>query len=481
MHRPETELRHSNIPPGVRSTRRLVAYLLRATRLRIREDAVGRERLRALSGELADALLATVASCRSPLAFYRAICTRFAVDPTGGDHEFGPIEAWLPAGSGPSGRIRWDHACAAIDYGDLRTVVRESPDFLATFACARGDEADDSLFEAFPDPPAGSSYRPALPAQMISPRSHRAVWTLTSPAFHGADTKTGNVQLFRRHAVPDPLTGMTHEVPFIAGNATRGMLRDIGAGMHLGLLGLRSTDIPTSRAHALLSGGSIEKGADTGTVDNVLRSRARELCPPWDLFAGCVDQQIMSGRGRVSDATLVCRETAWKVAEIVAPGRAPMDLAADLPSCEELMEIRQLTRHKHADIPDAEGVQMLVSFELVREGSQFAHSVQLWGVDQVSEIMTSFLACLLEEFRAIGSLGVGAARGFGSVAFDGYKPGPGTPQLPSPDIYREAVERRRQEMIDWVMAVGAPGPAGRTNGRRANGRRGGRAEAEPAE
>src|SRR5690606_17693372 len=127
-----------------------------------------------------------------------------------------------------------------------------------------------------------------------------------SPMHHGADQKSGNVQLFRRHAVFDPLTGKRAFVPFLSGNSIRGLWRDMVMGRWLQLLGLKASDLPTVRAHALLAGGAVAEGADGATVNNAVRRRARELCPPWDLLAGCTDQQIMSGRARVSDATLVC-------------------------------------------------------------------------------------------------------------------------------------------------------------------------------
>ena len=448
--RPENTITQNALPRTIKSTRRLLAYLLRATKLRMSRDAIGESRWRNLTTEISGALLPLVMSERSALGFYHRVCERFSVDP-GGDTDHGPIEVWLP-----EGRARWDHACAALDRRDLVTVIRESPEFFATFACSQHDDGVDDLFDAFPDPIQTQGYRPTLPKQLISPRCHRAVWTLTSPMFHGSDVKTGNMSLFRRHTVPDPLTGTTHEVPVVSGNAIRGMLRDVGMGKHLQLLGLKSTDIPTTRAHSLLAGGAIESGADTGTVNNVIRARARELCPPWDLVAGCIDQQIMSGRARIGDATLVCRETAWKTQPVLAPELTANDFAAALPSCDEMMVVRQLTRHKHADIPGADGVQMLVNFELIREGNQMLHTLQIWGLDGVEPTTASFLTYLLDEFREIGSLGVGASRGFGSIAFDGYMPGNGAPPLPSSELYLNYVESRRQEMIDWAMGVGEP-------------------------
>src|SRR5690606_42087131 len=65
-------------------------------------------------------------------------------------------------------------------------------------------------------------------------------------------------------------------------------------------------------------------------LPSLVRRRARELCPPWDLFAGCIDQQIMQGRGRIGDATLVCKETAWKVHQVVAPDVPLREFATQL-------------------------------------------------------------------------------------------------------------------------------------------------------
>lgn len=454
MTRPANELRHTEIPASdIKGARRALACLLQATHRRIDKNRIGEHRYRRLPSEMADALMAIVVSERSCLGFYRSLCQRFDVDPSGGDSEWGPIEAWLT-----EGRARWDHVCAALDYGHIKTVIKESPEFFATFACDRSDVQDDSVFAAFPDPIQPALYRPKLPARLVSPRSYRAIWTTTSPFHHGADTKTGNVNLFRRHRSNDPLTGMASEVPFKSGNSIRGAWRDMAMGVHLQLLGLKATDIPPGRAHSMLAGGAVEQGADTGTVNNLIRSRARELCPPWDLFAGCIDQQIMQGRALVGDATLVCRETAWKVHEIVAPDMQLEEFAASLPVADEVMEIRQLTRQKHADIADSDGVQMLAHFECVRAGQQFVHTIRLFGIDGIEPTTASFLNHLLSEFRAWSFNGAGQARGFGDIAIEGYERGPCAPELPPPDVYLEYVQSRRDEMVDWLMKRNEPAP-----------------------
>src|SRR5690606_21986310 len=240
---------------------------------------------------------------------------------------------------------------------------------------------------------------------------------------------------------------------FVSGNAIRGQWRDLAMGRWLQLLGLKASDIPPIRAHSLLAGGSIDQGADGSPVNNVVRREARDKCPPWDLLGGNTDQQIMSGRLRVGDAVLVCRENAWLVRDVVAPGKELREFAESLPEACVMTQIRQGTRMKHADLEQSGGVQMLFNQEVLIDGSQFVHTLRLWGLDGVDPVTLSCMSDLLEQFRRLGSSGASSARGFGDVAFDGYAPGDGMPALPSPDLYLEAVEKRRDEMIEWAMSA----------------------------
>lgn len=439
-----------NLRGDTKTQRRVLAGLLRATERRMKQSVLGRDRFNARSGEIAEMLEPLIVSERSMLGFYRAFCERFGVDPTGGDDEFGAIEVWLT-----EGRIRWDRTLAALNYRDCLALIHEGPELLAGYACDHyAADGEDRMFDELSPIASGSEFRPALPTNLIQPNSYTTVWTLTSPMHHGADVKHGNVSMFRRKPVFDPITGRRDYVMFLSGNSVRGLWRDMIMGRWLRLIGMSSEEIPTKRAHALLAGGVVEKGADTGTVNNEVRRRARRLCPAWDLIAGCTDQQIMSGRGRVSDADLVCRENAWKLAELIAPGEKPEALAERLRYASECTSLRLTTRHKHADIPDADGVQMLVNTELLTEGSQLIHSVQIWGIDGVNPVTAACLADLLNDFREVGVVGAGTARGLGHIAFDPYRPMNAATALPDPEIYRQYVEANKAEMQDWVMMVG---------------------------
>lgn len=455
MKRPEKELTAQDIPGGIKATRRLLAYLLRATAIRIDRDNIGVRRFEDLPSEITSCLVPFVVSERSPLGFYRAFCRRFDVDPAGGDSEWGPIEAWLP-----EGRIRWDRALAAMNYDDVRVVVHESPEFLSTFATDRyGIEGEDQHFEYFPDPVQSGGYVPRLPRELISPRAYRSVWTLTGPMHHGADEKHGNVSLFRRHRVHDPLTGKVAYVPFVSGNAIRGFWRDLVMDRWCKLIGLSTRILPVHRAHALLAGGNVDKGADGAKVNNAVRDAARSACPPWDLFAGCIDKQIMSGRARVCDAVLVCRENAWLVHPVIAPEVPVEEFAAQLPVAAEMTQLRLLTRQAHRDIPMSDGVQMIANKEVLIGGYQMVHTLQIIGLDGINPVTASCLADLLEQFQKTAYIAADAARGMGGIAMDGYAMGPDTEPLPPPDLYLEEVERRRDEMVEWAMALSELEPA----------------------
>lgn len=466
---PQLPHAHFSHPLSIKETRRVFAYLLRGMVRRVQKDRIGEHRYKGLAGELSTALIPAVVGTATPFAFFRSLCLRFAVDVTGSDVDHGiPVEAWLP-----EGRIRWDRALAFMDHGVLRKVVEGSPEFLATFAKERDDPADDEEFALFPDVvDDGPRFVPELPSTILAPTAYRAVWTLTRPVHHGADQKSGNVNMFRRQPAYDARTGRECMVPFLSGNSIRGQWRDMVMGRWLQLLGLSPEDIPPMRAHALLAGGSIDRGADTAEVNNLVRREARDKCPPWDLIAGNIDQQTMGGRLRVGDAILVCRENAWLVRDAVAPEVDLDDFAASLPEAEAMLHTQQFVRSKHADIEQSDGSQALIHQEVLKAGSQLLHTVALFGVSRVDPVTVSCLSDLLEQFQGVATIGASAARGRGNLAFDGYRAGSAAPELLPPDLYLATVEKRRDEMIEWVMSAplsmtAKPAAGGRGKGRKA--------------
>ena len=472
----------------------LAAYLLRGLWRRVDWTKIPSSRRRGIAEELAGALVPLAVSERSTLGFVRALCTRFEINPSGGgyvdgagaERSAGPAYALLPRALAPEGlpemehraahagevAVRWDHVCKAIDFESLRIALHENPAFFATFVHAEPVDGEEELFASGGDATERRPWTATLPGRLITPRALRTVWTLASPMAHGHDEKHGNVVLFRRQRQVSPVTGEQSLVPFVAGNAVRGMWRDLAMDRMLRLLGLSAAELPPARAHALLAGGTIEAGADSSKPDPATRRRAREMCPAFDLLAGTIDNQIMRGLLRVHDATLVCRENAWMLHSLLAPKRdgeplAFEDFAAALPAADDLVQLRLATRHAHRDLEGADGSQMIFNTEVILPGAQMLHRVQIIGSDgrAAPELAGSCLADLLGEFRDSAFVGAGNARGLGSIGFDPYAPGDGEPDLPPPDLYRAWIAEHADEVRSWLCAgaqpVAKPAPKGR--------------------
>jgi len=448
------------IPQNTAGARWVLAWLLRGFVRRVpAETESQRARKRNLGRELAEALVPLSVSERSAIGFFRALCARWDVDPTGAG-EYGPLEAWTP-----KGRIRWDRALSRVTMAHARLVLHESPAFFTQFATSYTDGTDDAMDadEALLQATASESREPVKPAaytelgsRTVVPRAYRTVFTSTTEMHHGADEKHGNVSMFRRKRAWDRVGGEFVLFPFISGNAVRGMWRDIVMGRLLNRIGLKSTDVAPSTAQALFAGGTIKSGADTSKVNNALRWRLRELLPAWDLFAGTVADQMMAGRLRVCDVIPVCRETAWLVRDAIAPAAEMLAFRDALPEAQELTTLRLLTRMTHREFGEDEGVQMLVNTELVVSGTRWVHRAMVLGLDGVPAVALSCLADLLEEWAAIGGgLGAGCARGYGLTTFAPYVREGDAAALPSPDVYLAHIDARAAEIRALLAELGA--------------------------
>lgn len=465
MTRPDeipTHLVGAMIPNNIAGARWALAWLLRGFARRVpAETESQRARKRNLGRELADAIVPLAVSERSVIGFFRALCSRWDVDPTGAG-EGGPLEAWTP-----KGRIRWDRALSRVSIAHARMVVHENPQFIAQFAVSYNDgspeamDADEALLQAF----ASETREPTRPTEYtetgsrtIVPRGYRTVLTSTNEAHHGADEKHGNVSLFRRKRTFDRVTGEYVLHPFISGNAVRGMWRDIVMDRLLSLVDLTTKDLSPGVSQSLFAGGTIRSGADTAKVNNTLRRSLRELLPAWDLFAGTMAEQMMGGRLSVCDMIPVCRETAWLVRDVVAPGADMIAFRESLPEAQELTTLRLLTRMTHREFGDDEGVQMLVNTELVVPGTQWVHRITLRGIDGVRSVVASCMADLLEEWSATGGVvGAGCARGYGYTSFAPYQREGDCAPLPDAGEYIEHCKRHADEIRELLLGLGTKG------------------------
>lgn len=492
----------------------LVAYLMRGLKYRIDWDSIGNNRRRNLTREMADYLVPAAVSARSTAEWVRLYCQRFQIDPTGegyqdrqgGAYVLIPRRFLPPAtvemlhqdstdGADGIACVRWDHLTSQIDFGGLRLALERNPAMLVNFAMNQAVDGEESLFTSHNTGAVVAPWSATLPKRIQTPRAYRTIIQLTSPCTHGADHKSGNVTMFRRQRYVCPVSGETYWAPFISGNAWRGIWRDEMGAMTCRDVGLRLEEIDPKKAHALMSGGTIEAGADGAGVDVALRRTVRAQLPGWDLFAGVMNQQIMRGVLRVHDSQLICRENAWFLHSMLAPKRPDSDVVmpfaefrAALEPADNYTQLRLLTRHAHRELEGSEGMQMLTETEVLLPGAQMVHAFQLIDLNGVSSLAKSFLARLLAEFRDNAFVGAGNARGLGAIAFDPYAPGDPSMTLPSEDEYLAFVAENREAIRGFLVgerggvAVQMPGmPEGVTSTRITPGKGGRKGKAAAVE
>lgn len=432
---------------------RLVAYLLRSLASRIRDSLTDDYRRGQLPEELSTAIRGEHRDGMWPESWLDRLAERWGVSLAGSDESPYPLAAWLP-----EGRVSWIVACRVIRRTDLAALVSEWGSFLATFATTPPSEDDAAILAIDLPPEIGDPWRAPIPANAIRPAEWSSVWTTTSPMHHGADEKDGNVSRFRTERRYSSILGRSVEVPLYSGNAWRGQVRDLLALDLFDRIGMRPDEAAPVWAHALFSGGSIESGSASNGSNAAFRRALRDLLPIVDLMGGVYNNEPMDGMLRAADALPICRETADAVAsravpEIAAEGDAAVRAWAErLPWCEDLYETRQLVRHAHRDI-EGDGGQMLVRTQVIRAGTQWAHSLALAGKDRhVSSLTRSALAHAVRLFMASGAVGAGNARGLGAFATAGYG------DVGDPQPYRDHIAAHADEIREVLRGVRTLGP-----------------------
>jgi hypothetical protein len=238
--------------------------------------------------------------------------------------------------------------------------------------------------------------------------------TCESPLSHGSDTKAGNATIFRRMQILSD-TGSVLNLPFYAGNAVRGEMRDRLADHYL-----RSLGIDSSKSHpgvqlwffySLYSGGKLESmSAEERALSGELGTngaqkteginRLRNMVPPLSILGCALGNRVIPGRLNFADFRPRCAE--WGTSE--------------RPSAE-LMEWTYLTRREDYEGHESgENTSMIVNVETLRAGT-----VLDGGID-VSMHMTKIeQACFAKGLQLLmehGYIGADNRRGMGKVKFD---------------------------------------------------------------
>lgn len=446
----------SKAPGGFRGAITVIAYALRALRSRVAVPHVSKYRVDNFPRELTTALRGEHRAGMSALVWYGNLCGRWNVS-AAGDADLNAIKVRLP-----DGWLWWDVALAGVRRTHLERIVEQYGPLLATFACARESDDDADVLASIDEPDeVANPFVYESPQNAVRPDRHHSVWTNHSVLAHGADEKDGNVQRFRCESRFDPLTGRFCDVPFVSGNSIRGLARDLLVTDALHIVGVPAEEIAACgadgrlRIHGMLSGGQLAEGADTAGVDNARRRRWRSLLPCIDLLGGTLDNQMLAGWLRMGELVPAARETAARIAHVLAPGIDPRELAPRLPCVADLFETRQVVRMAHREIDGSDGQQGLARIEGIRAGTTWVHHVALTGQLGVAPpVVRSALARLVELLQDTGYVGAKGAMDLGDVEVRPYSPEIGTSEQ-----YLAHLRAHRDEIRALLLERADSGPA----------------------
>lgn len=269
-----------------------------------------------------------------------------------------------------------------------------------------------------------------------------------SPLAHGGDAKAGNATLFRRMDVLSD-SGAVLTLPFYAGNAMRGQMRDLLADHLLASLGLipRRDKPPCSLwfFHVLYAGGALEEnsaatkalGAKFGKAAGAIRTDGlrewRDLLPASSLLGTALGNRILPGRVDFGDYRPRCYE--WGNGELPAA---------------QLMEWTFLTRREDLETHD-EHTGMIATTETLKAGVSLEGGIDIHT--HCSDMERAALSGGLLLLQKAGKLGAENRRGLGMVEIK-YK------GLHDPREYDEFLIGRKDDILEYLIsleAIYAPG------------------------
>lgn len=340
-------------------------------------------------------------------------------------------------GSSPIARIPWMVLSRVLDYDVVQAVIEQSAPAIVSYVTTppKSDaehEAEAAEFDAWlaedADDVGPRAYIAKPPEMSYAPAAFVTLVTAITEIAHGADSGAkGNTTYFRRVDKFDTIRGRFVQVPDGSGNALRHHLRSEAVAIQLRDAGwLTKFDLPPHRINSMMSGGTIDKGADTSVVNPIERRKVRELCQVVDLLGGSYadttgdNKQLYEGSLSVGAMLLVCAENAdviFPVRAVLGPEAAACStheaLAARLPPARSLTTFIQNVRIRDKDLEGGEDTQMIMAQEVVKKGAQW-----LWWLmpkPHCSPIALSFLAHVVGSLREHAMVFARARDGHGMV------------------------------------------------------------------
>jgi hypothetical protein len=218
---------------------------------------------------------------------------------------------------------------------------------------------------------------------------------LLTPLSHNSDENFGTDVVFRKtkYKVNDDF----EEIPFLSGNAIRGVLRRLGAQDFIDMLGLEKLD--EKLYYILFAGGALEKADDSLEVAKIKEMRLN--IPLLSLFGTAFVSRIVQGKMKVGIGTLICKETNTFTGE-----------NSDRSFYEFLDEIFYTRRDDLEDKESEAKQQMKYSGEVLIPGTLLSHFFYL---NNITSLELSCFSRIIELFNKKSFLGGKSSIGHGLV------------------------------------------------------------------
>jgi hypothetical protein len=329
----------------------------------------------------------------------------------------------------------------AFDAPAVLDWLREYPRVVAMVVMQKDQEIYEACIKDLEVPISAMEKGTALPSAIPGIPIRM---TCLSPLAHGADRKAGNATIFRRMQIITT-TGQVLSLPFYAGNALRGQMRDALADHFLQALGLtpRKDDPPCNLwfFHVLYSGGVLEENSaqakalskklgSSGAVRAEGVHELRNMIPPSSVLGTALGNRIPPGRVNFCDFRPQCKE--W------GNGDIPVG---------NLFEWTYLTRREdYENHEQGHNSSMIANTECLKAGT-----VLVGGVDISAHATDIERACIgkgLSLLKEVGYIGAENRRGLGQVQIE-------IDGLPDISIYDEYLNKNRLCILEYLEEIGA--------------------------
>lgn len=317
--------------------------------------------------------------------------------------------------------------------------VRENHTLFSVLCTSKFEDADEAI-KSIVLKDCASTNDSALPRRPYGIPIKAEVLT---PLSHGSDIKSGNATLFRRMSVLGR-NGSVMSLPYYAGNAIRGQIRDILADHLTSELGLNVDRAKPPYSlwffHSLYSGGALEEvSASTKAITTELGSggsvkaegirKFRDMLPTLSLLGAAMGNKIISGHADFGDWRPVCQE--W--------GNGGSS------SVNDIFAWLYLTRREdHEDHEKHSG--MIATTEALKAGTLLEG-----GVDMrlhIGELSRSALGLGIELLIKRGRIGAQNRADFGSVNIQAEN-------IPDSSLYQKYLKDNRSHIIEYLNTIGA--------------------------